>query len=153
MTRLTQCQRRAQQGGSSGLLTPHTSFTASQQASTMSSRHIQFRRTHRHYYMSVRIIYICPGTRGSEAAVPSVLLTGPQLSSRCSLPSLPVAGTILLDRQHSICLAPIRLSLSFPSQTRCFFFYSHAHHAYTYTRAAPRFFPGSTQKSNKQKYL
>ena len=51
MTRLTQGERRVpqgdtQQGGSSGHLTPHTSFTASQQASTMSTRHTQSWHTH-----------------------------------------------------------------------------------------------------------
>ena len=44
----------------------------------------------------------------------------------------------LLTRLNSICLVPIRVSLSFPSQTRCFFVYSQAHHAHTYIHTYPR---------------
>ena len=65
--RLTPGHRRAgkvtaQQGGSSGHLTPHTSFTASQQASTMSTRHTQSWHTHCQRTGTI----ICPGTRGKQ---------------------------------------------------------------------------------------
>ena len=55
---------------------PHTSFTASQQASTMSTRHTQSWHTqswHTHCQCTGTITwqseYICPGTKGSEAAL------------------------------------------------------------------------------------
>ena len=100
---------------------PHTSFTASQQASTMLSRHTQSWHTHCQHTGTItwRSEYVCPGTRVSEAA----------LSSGSSLCPLHWASTLssllsplttcrrtggsnyLLNLQHSICLAPICLSL------------------------------------------
>ena len=78
--------RCAPQGGHSGHLTPHTSFTASQQASTMSTRHTQSRHTHCQPTGTItwQSEYICPGTRGSKAAL-----------SRCSSLSPPHPLTLL----------------------------------------------------------
>ena len=76
VTRLTHVEIRArqgdtQQGGSSSYLTPHTSLTISLQASTMSTSHTQSRRTHCQPTGTItwQSEYICPGTKGSEAAL------------------------------------------------------------------------------------
>ena len=90
----------------------------------MSTRHTQSRRTHcqRTGTITWQSEYICPGTRGSEAALPSVLLTGPQLSSLSALSPhclSPGGGrNYLLNRQKPLlpCVAP-PASLS-PSRPR-----------------------------------
>ena len=53
----------------------------------MSTRHTQSRCTHcqRTGTITWQSEYICPGTRGNQAALPSVLLTGPQLSPLSAL--------------------------------------------------------------------
>ena len=101
-----------------GHLTPRISFTASQQASTMSTRHTQSWHTHCQPTGTItrQSEYICPETRGSQAALSrgSSLCPphwAPNLSSLLS-PLTACGRDDLLNRQHSICLAPMCLSLS-----------------------------------------